>query len=69
MKDLEPRARQAPHLVSKAKPVPYELVIPTYQRWMPVCEMSNKRPDTAVFPRFCVVFRWFCMSFRWFQGR
>eukprot|EP00913_Durusdinium_trenchii_P019232 g18074.t1 len=35
-KDLHPKAREAPHLVSKAKAVPYELVIPTYQRWMPV---------------------------------
>eukprot|EP00435_Cladocopium_sp_Y103_P016459 s1982_g4.t1 len=42
-KDLHPAARLAPHLASKAKPVPYELVIPTYQRWMPVCDMSNKR--------------------------
>lgn len=22
--------------------MPYELVIPTYQRWMPVCQMSKK---------------------------
>jgi len=43
VKDLHPAARQAPHLASKAKAVPYELVIPTYQRWMPVCDMSNKR--------------------------
>lgn len=42
-KDLHPKAREAPHLVSKAKAVPYELVIPTYQRWMPVCQMSKKR--------------------------
>ena len=52
MKDLDPRARQAPHLVSTAKPVPYELVIPTYQRWMPVCEMSNKRPAAVGFSPF-----------------
>lgn len=43
VKDLHPAAREAPHLASKAKAVPYELVIPTYQRWMPVCDMSNKR--------------------------
>lgn len=42
-KELEPKARQAPHLVTKARPVPYQLVIPTYQRWMPVCQMSNKK--------------------------
>ncbi|CAJ1377849.1 unnamed protein product [Effrenium voratum] len=41
-RDMHPRAREAPHLVSKAKKVPYELAIPTYQRWMPVCQMSKK---------------------------
>jgi len=41
--NIDPRAKKAPHLASKARPVPYQLVIPTYQRWMPVNEMSKKR--------------------------
>eukprot|EP00931_Biecheleriopsis_adriatica_P093899 TRINITY_DN67621_c0_g1_i1.p1 TRINITY_DN67621_c0_g1~~TRINITY_DN67621_c0_g1_i1.p1 ORF type:complete len:677 (-),score=151.55 TRINITY_DN67621_c0_g1_i1:49-2037(-) len=43
MSELDAKAKQAPHLATKAKAVPYQLVIPTYQRWMPVCQMSNKK--------------------------
>eukprot|EP00434_Breviolum_minutum_P015276 symbB.v1.2.013461.t1/scaffold951.1/size304340/1 len=42
-KDLHPKAKLAPHLASRAKAVPYQLAIPTYQRWMPVCDMSGKK--------------------------
>lgn len=42
-KDLHPKAKLAPHLASRAKAVPYQLAIPTYQRWMPVCQMSGKK--------------------------
>lgn len=41
-RNLDKRAKQAPHLVTDAKPVPYQIAIPTYERWRPVKEMTNK---------------------------
>lgn len=40
---LDARAKQAPHLVTQAKKVPYHIAIPTYERWRPVNEMTQKR--------------------------
>lgn len=43
LEGVDAKALQAPHLVSAARQVPYQLVIPTYQRWQPVNEMTKKR--------------------------
>jgi len=37
----------APHLVSTAPVVEYQLVIPTYQRWRPACELTRKRVHSS----------------------
>jgi len=40
---LDERAAQAPHLVSAAKAVKYQIAIPTHGRWRPVTEMTGKK--------------------------
>lgn len=40
--NLDARAKQAPHLTSNAKRVRYQIAIPTYERWKPVKDMTNK---------------------------
>jgi len=40
---LDPLAFRAPHLTTKAEPVEYEIVIPTYQRWQSVSWVTGKR--------------------------
>lgn len=42
-RNLDTKAKQAPHLASSAKRVPYQIAIPTYERWRPVKDMTNKR--------------------------
>jgi hypothetical protein len=42
-RNLDKRAKQAPHLTTSAKRVPYQIVIPTFERWRPVNEVTNKK--------------------------
>jgi len=42
-RNLDKRAKQAPHLSTDAKPVPYRIAIPTYGRWRPVKDMTKKK--------------------------
>merc|ERR1719478_505295 len=42
-RNLDTRAKQAPHLSTDAKRVPYQIAIPTYERWRPVKDMTTKK--------------------------
>ncbi|CAJ1408394.1 unnamed protein product [Effrenium voratum] len=41
--ELDPRAARAPHLITTAPPVEYEVVVPTYRRWLSTQEVTRKK--------------------------